>query len=167
MQPAIKPAIGVFSFATGKGMRGVAPARRGPFVSAKGPKTIGARAWPSGCLGRSPSGQGCGTRFAQTVLAPTSAAGLRRSHARRHRDVAPWDGALRRRKKNPGSSMKNSLSLTPVLDIFNRGSNRGSRMTEGGGVYSWEAGFAGDPRRRFLGNRSSWTCFSRLCSTCV
>ena len=27
-------------------MRGFAPARRGPFVSAKGPKTIGARAWP-------------------------------------------------------------------------------------------------------------------------
>ena len=29
-------------------MRGFAPARRGPFVSAKGPKTIGARAWPQG-----------------------------------------------------------------------------------------------------------------------
>gem|GEM_PF-3462642 len=27
-------------------MRGVAPARRGLFVSAKGPKTIDARAWP-------------------------------------------------------------------------------------------------------------------------
>ena len=27
-------------------MRGFGPARRGPFVSAKGPKTIGARAWP-------------------------------------------------------------------------------------------------------------------------
>ena len=27
-------------------LRGFAPARRGPFVSAKGPKTIGARAWP-------------------------------------------------------------------------------------------------------------------------
>ena len=29
-------------------MRGFASARRGPFVSAKGPKTIGARAWPQG-----------------------------------------------------------------------------------------------------------------------
>ena len=29
-------------------LRGVVPARRGPFVSAKGPKTIGARAWPQG-----------------------------------------------------------------------------------------------------------------------
>ncbi len=29
-------------------MRSFAPARRGPFVSAKGPKTIGARAWPQG-----------------------------------------------------------------------------------------------------------------------
>ncbi len=35
-------------------MRGFGPARRGPFVSAKGPKTIGARAWPSGCLCPSP-----------------------------------------------------------------------------------------------------------------
>ena len=43
-----------------------------------------------------------------------------------------------------------------------------SRMTEGGGgAYSWEAGFPGDPRRCFLGNRSVWTCFSRVCSTCV
>ena len=31
-------------------LRGFGPARRGPFVSAKGPKTIGARAWPFGCL---------------------------------------------------------------------------------------------------------------------
>ncbi len=30
----------------GRGLRGFAPARRGPFVSAKGPKTIGARAGP-------------------------------------------------------------------------------------------------------------------------
>lgn len=37
----------------------------------------------------------------------------------------------------------------------------------GRGTYSWEAGFPGEPRRCFLGNRSSWTCFSRLCSTCV
>ena len=29
-------------------LRGFVPARRGPFVSAKGPKTIGARTWPQG-----------------------------------------------------------------------------------------------------------------------
>ena len=51
-------------------MRGFGPARRGPFVSAKGPKTIGARAGPSGCLRPGPDCEGCGTRFAQTVLAP-------------------------------------------------------------------------------------------------
>ena len=33
-------------------MRGVVPARRGPFVSAKGPKTIFAHARPSGFLRR-------------------------------------------------------------------------------------------------------------------
>ena len=31
---------------------------------------MGARAWPSGCLCPSPEFLGCGTRFAQTVLAP-------------------------------------------------------------------------------------------------
>ena len=31
---------------------------------------MGARAWPSGCLRPSPDCEGCGTRFAQTVLAP-------------------------------------------------------------------------------------------------
>ena len=31
---------------------------------------MGARAWPSGCLCPSPDCLGCGTRFAQTVLAP-------------------------------------------------------------------------------------------------
>ena len=30
---------------TQRGSRGFGPARRGPFVSAKGPQTIGARAW--------------------------------------------------------------------------------------------------------------------------
>ena len=35
-------------------MRGFGPARRDPFVSAKGPKTIGARARPFGCLCPSP-----------------------------------------------------------------------------------------------------------------
>ena len=31
---------------------------------------MGARAWPFGCLCPSPDFLGCGTRFAQTVLAP-------------------------------------------------------------------------------------------------
>ena len=31
---------------------------------------MGARAWPFGSLRPSPDGLGCGTRFAQTVLAP-------------------------------------------------------------------------------------------------
>ena len=31
---------------------------------------MGARTWPSGCLCRGPDYLGCGTRFAQTVLAP-------------------------------------------------------------------------------------------------
>ena len=40
---------------TSRGERGgFAPTRRGPFVSAKGPKTIGAQAWPFGCLCPSP-----------------------------------------------------------------------------------------------------------------
>ena len=39
-----------------KFLRGFAPARRGPFVSAKGPKTMGARAWPFGCLCPGPEG---------------------------------------------------------------------------------------------------------------
>ena len=75
-------------------MRGFVPARRGPFVSAKGPKTIGARAWPSRCLCHSPSGQGCGTRFAQTVLAAKQLSGLERSHARRRRGKG-WVSGLR------------------------------------------------------------------------
>ena len=69
-------------------MRGFAPARRGPFVSAKGPKTIGARAWPFGCLCPSPDCLGCGTRFAQTVLASKTISGPGHSHARRRRELA-------------------------------------------------------------------------------
>ena len=74
-------------------LRGFAPARRDPFVSAKGPKTIGARAWPFGFLCPSPDFLGCGTRFAQTVLAPQLISGLGRSLARRRLEVAPFDGA--------------------------------------------------------------------------
>ena len=54
---------------------------------------MGARAWPFGSLRPSPDGLGCGTRFAQTVLAPNWIAGLGCSHARRRPEVAPWDGA--------------------------------------------------------------------------
>ena len=78
----------------GRFSRGFGPARRGPFVSAKGPKTMGARAWPFGGLCPSPDGLGCGTRYAQTVLAPISDSGPGRSYARRRPDVAPCDGAL-------------------------------------------------------------------------
>ena len=44
-------------------------------VSAKGPKTMGARAWPSGYLCPRPTCVGGGTRFAQTVLAPKQGPG--------------------------------------------------------------------------------------------
>ena len=56
---------------------------------------MGAQAWPFGGLCPGPAGLGCGTRFAQTVLAST--------HQLRDRgaaspagalDMAPWDGAL-------------------------------------------------------------------------
>ena len=76
----------------GRALRGCGPARRGPFVSAKGPKTMGARAWPFGGLCPGPDFLGCGTRFAQTVLASQLVSGLGRSHARRRLEVAPCDG---------------------------------------------------------------------------
>ena len=52
-----------------------------------------------GVPGRGPSGAfarsqllGCGTRFAQTVLAPISASGPGRSCALRRHEGAAWDG---------------------------------------------------------------------------
>ncbi len=54
---------------------------------------MGARAWPSGGLCPGPEGLGCGTRFAQTVLAPISDSRPGRSHARRRHEVARWDRA--------------------------------------------------------------------------
>ena len=60
---------------------------------------MGAQAWPFGCLCPSPDFLGCGTRFAQTVLAPKQVSGLRRSHARRRREVARWDHAGKNAKK--------------------------------------------------------------------
>ena len=42
---------------------------------------MGAQAGPFGCLCPGPDGLGCGTRFAQTVLAHTSASGPGRSYA--------------------------------------------------------------------------------------
>jgi len=50
-------------------LRGFAPARRGPFVSTKGPKTISPRRGPSDSLLCSPYSAAAQTRFAQTVLA--------------------------------------------------------------------------------------------------
>ncbi len=54
---------------------------------------MGARARPFGCLCPNPDYLGCGTRFAQTVLAPILDSGPGRSRARRRPLVAPWDGA--------------------------------------------------------------------------
>ncbi len=57
-------------------MRGFGPARRVPFVSAKGTKTISPRArslW--GSSASAPNHDGCATRFAQTVLAEKSIRG--------------------------------------------------------------------------------------------
>ena len=98
-------------------MRGFGPARRGPFVSAKGPKTRGARAWPFGGLCPGPDGEGCGTRCAQTVLAPISNSGPGRSHARR------------------------CFHLTPALSRLGRGKNSGMR----GGGLTGERSFTYDP----------------------
>ncbi len=74
----------------GRGLWGFGPTRRGPFVSAKGPKTSGARAGPPqrGCLCPGPWCVGCGTRYAQTVLAT-------KWHGR-DRGTAPPAGAGRR-----------------------------------------------------------------------
>ena len=83
----------------GRFLRGFAPARRGPFVSAKGPKTMGARARPFGGLCPGPVCLGCGTRFAQTVLAPILDSGPGRSRARRRPEVAPGAGATEEQRK--------------------------------------------------------------------
>ena len=128
-------------------MRGLGPARRGSFallrtgsfVSAKGPKTIGAQAWPFGCLCPGPDCEGCGTRFAQTVLAPNWISGLRRSLARRRPEVAPCDGAGRKtnykvvvgrvsRRRNP--TIRWSL---PVLDYVGVVGLRCANPTYGSG----------------------------------
>ncbi len=47
---------------------GFRPCRRGPFVSAKGPKTISAHRGPSDSLRRQEEFGACATRSAQTVL---------------------------------------------------------------------------------------------------
>ncbi len=73
---------------------------------------MGARAWPSGGLCPSPEGLGCGTRFAQTVLASTSDSGPGRSLARRRHEVVPWDGGGMNAKQGE-TIMKNvDLSIT-------------------------------------------------------
>ena len=51
---------------------------------------MGAQAWPFGGLCPGPAGLGCGTRFAQTVLASILSSGPGRSHARRR----PGYGAM-------------------------------------------------------------------------
>ena len=73
------------------GLRGFAPARRGPFVSAKGPKTIGARAWPSGCLCPSPSVSGLRNSLRSDSPRPHRGFGT----AAQPRPQAPGHGAMR------------------------------------------------------------------------
>ena len=74
----------MFGTGTGGYICGVSPPHGEiPFVSAKGPKTMGARARPFGCLCPDPVCLGCGTRFAQTVLASQLGSGPGRSLARR------------------------------------------------------------------------------------
>ncbi|MBA3968328.1 MAG: hypothetical protein H0X47_21645 [Nitrospirales bacterium] len=55
---------------------GFRPGRRGPFVSAKGPKTILAVVWPFGSPARFADSGGAQTRYAQILRAfsPVSAA---------------------------------------------------------------------------------------------
>jgi len=54
---------------------GFRPGRRGPFVSAKGPKTMFAPSWPCGSPARFANSGGCATRCAQTVLAENPGVG--------------------------------------------------------------------------------------------
>ena len=69
---------------------------------------MGARARPFGCLCPGPVCLGCGTRFAQTVLASQLGSGPGRSLARRRLEVAPWNGAGRNANyKDTGSSITN------------------------------------------------------------
>ena len=63
---------------------------------------MGARAWPFGGLCPGPVCLGCGTRFAQTVLAPTSNSGPGHSHAWRRPGVAPWDARYTCKSKKGG-----------------------------------------------------------------
>ena len=63
---------------------------------------MGARARPFGCLCPGPVCLGCGTRFAQTVLASQLGSGPGRSLARRRLEVAPWNGAGITTKENDG-----------------------------------------------------------------
>jgi len=63
---------------------GFRPCRRVPFVSAKGTKTIFARARPLwGPWSTTPNQDGCATRSAQTVLAEGVDSGQRPSRAQR------------------------------------------------------------------------------------
>ena len=78
----------------GRALRGFGPARRDPFVSAKGPKTIGARAWPFGCLCPGPERLGLRNSLRSNSPRPSlQSSGLGRSLARRRHEVAPFDGA--------------------------------------------------------------------------
>ena len=62
---------------------------------------MGAQAWPFGGLCPGPEGWGCGTRCAQTVLAPISNSGLGRSLAWRRHGLTDRHG-LRRHAARAG-----------------------------------------------------------------
>ena len=67
---------------------------------------MGARARPFGCLCPGPVCLGCGTRFAQTVLASQLGSGPGRSLARRRLEVAPWNGAHNYQRERHGITTK-------------------------------------------------------------
>ena len=69
-----------------EGLWGVAPTRRDPFVSAKGPKTMGAQARPSGCLCLSPEWLGLRNSLRSNSPRPH----IRFGTAAQPRLQAPW-----------------------------------------------------------------------------
>ena len=97
-------------------LRGVGPARRGPFVSAKGPKTIGARAWPFWCL--CPSPERLGLRNSLRSDSP------RPPNRFRDRGAAPPAGAMRWRQKLARSFFPRPLGEGRVRAILAASSSR-------------------------------------------
>ncbi len=78
---------------------------------------MGARAWPSGCLCPSPDCLGCGTRFAQTVLAPQTEFGT----GAQPRPQAPGNGAMRWRGYNYGEAAKSQGTQSARNTLYSSG----------------------------------------------